>query len=76
MPCGCDGQGCTACAGSGVLEVRECPARWCGADAFVALNLVEHAMAGAWPEAGGLLDQPLRFVEAVALVRGMQADGT
>lgn len=65
MPCGCDGGGCDGCDGAGTLTVAECPARWCGADAFLVLDLVELAQRGSWPDAGGTLDQPLRFVQAM-----------
>lgn len=61
---------CTACHGKGYEVVTSCPRRLVAADPMVGwvVDLAEMARKGAWPVAGGVLDQAETFLSAARLV--------
>ena len=50
-------------------ELRVCPLPMVGADEAALLKFWPHWQANRMPEAGGLLDQPAGFVEAMDRIR-------
>lgn len=59
----CGGRGCEACGDTGRWRPQTCPARFVTPDIWEALALADAARSGAWPLAGGTLDQTRWFVE-------------
>lgn len=47
----------------------QCPHKDISREAIEIVELAEHAIAGAWPVAGGVLDQSSGFVDCVGIVR-------
>jgi hypothetical protein len=66
-----DQQECSQCDGMGRFELAECPRKFIGQDLTECINYASLASKGAWPVAGGILDQAAWFV---ALVQRLEAD--
>ena len=77
--CGGQDEDCPACGGGGFEGIHECPRKLLGADADACelFNLHETYPA-ALPRAGGLHDQPARYLAAMRLIewasRRLEAD--
>lgn len=54
---------------------RICPRRLITAESYRLLSLFPHYQAGFLLEAGGILDQPARFVEAMRCINQVVANG-
>lgn len=61
----CEGLGdeCQACNGAGTIPINDCPREYVGWEISDAVGYAIHAEKGAWPVAGGLLDQAWWFTE-------------
>lgn len=72
--CG-NGKGATACPtckGWGVIRVRECPQAYVGR-LWDVIGLCQFADKGAWPLAGGVLDQSDSFLTFTSIWRAKLA---
>lgn len=47
--------------------MHRCPWAYCGDDALAACDALGFAEVGILPEAGGMMDQPATFLDAMAL---------
>jgi len=73
-PCdACRGEGCPACFGTGQATFTECPLSLVPHDVWAACEMSDFAAEGAWPVAGGTLDQTDSFLAAHRFVQSLTA---
>lgn len=59
-----DGAGapnCKRCDGYGKVKITTCPQKCVSRAVWDAFDLADHAVNGAWPVSGGVLDQSVSF---------------
>ena len=66
----CDGKGCKACEGKGVVYITSCPKKAVTATALAVLAVVESPHL---PVVGGILDQTTWYQSAVEFVNSEKA---
>lgn len=71
----CDGDDpdCATCSGRGEVEYKSCPQAEITPDIWRFFKLKGFAEKGAWPVAGGTLDQTQIFLDAVEYARSEEA---
>lgn len=60
----CDGIGCDVCGVEGWVKITECPRKIVDRDTMNFIELADFAKDGAFPVAGGTLDQSQSFLVA------------
>lgn len=52
---------CKRCDGYGKVKITTCPQKCVSRTVWDAFDLADHAVNGAWPISGGVLDQSVSF---------------
>ncbi len=74
IPCPCDGEGCEICQHSkDGIRVHRCPSKLPTKIMAAVRSGLVFAETGALPFAGGLLDQPAWWHDAIMVVMGQRA---
>jgi hypothetical protein len=63
---------CDSCGGAGQFEIAGCPHACVSFDVRLAMKAAKRAEAGAWPVAGGWLDQTQKCLDAMEFIESEQ----
>ena len=70
----CNGKGCKSCGGVGYHSLTSCPRRMVPTETWEVIGAARDAEMGLLPVAGGTLDQCQSFIDAMRIVRAIDAE--